>query len=267
MSDPTTSNSSSRQRLVLVFLALSLLINAVMIIAVWRVAASRGGWPWVMGKMGLSQNHYAPSYWNDDRAAVFRLVPATDHAIVFAGDSLTAGFPWAEAFPHHVVRNRGIDGNTTADLHKRLGDITSQKPDALFILIGVNDLLLGHAPTAVTQRIERILADVQSQSPGTKVYLQSLTPIAASTHASRRHLTGQIVALNAELEALAGRSGVTFVDLYPLFADEAGYLRTEFARDDIHLNAKAYAVWRNAVTPWVDEARKRVGEENAPPSR
>jgi len=73
------------------------------------------------------------------------------NTIVCFGDSITHGGYYhmylqeylAEtdpAHPRHVI-NRGISGNTTADLLKRVNKILqTDKPDLVIILIGINDL-------------------------------------------------------------------------------------------------------------------------------
>jgi len=235
-----------------VLLALSLLCNVAGVVGVWVVAAPRGGFAWLLGKTGTVRNVHSSVSWNEDRAEVFRLISPVRGAVVFAGDSLTAGFPWAEAFPGFTVRNRGIDGNTTFDLAKRLDTLTADQPYAIFLMIGVNDLANGATPDDTAARIDAILARLRELSPRSILYVQSLLP--AMTPAGEQ-ITGGIPQLNTRLRAVAQSRGAEYIDLHSLLADEEGLLRREYARGVLHVNARAYAVWRDAVSPFVAGSR------------
>jgi lysophospholipase L1-like esterase len=53
--------------------------------------------------------------------------------------------------------------------------------------------------------------------------------------------------INEQLKAIAEDEGVTYLDLYPLFADSDGNLNTELSTDGLHLSPKGYLIWRNAL--------------------
>jgi lysophospholipase L1-like esterase len=67
--------------------------------------------------------------------------------IVFFGDSLTQGTYGANyvnkvaaAMRGHHFINQGVNGDTSLNLYRRLEqDVIAQKPDAVFIMIGIND--------------------------------------------------------------------------------------------------------------------------------
>jgi lysophospholipase L1-like esterase len=67
--------------------------------------------------------------------------------IVFFGDSLTAGTYGANfvdkvaaALPDHEIINAGVNGDTSLNLRDRLAsDVLAHQPDAVFILVGIND--------------------------------------------------------------------------------------------------------------------------------
>ena len=61
--------------------------------------------------------------------------------IVFLGDSLIDFFPIQDFFPRVKIYNRGIAGDTTKDLLKRLDNVIELKPSKLFLQIGTNDLV------------------------------------------------------------------------------------------------------------------------------
>ncbi|MBZ0278086.1 MAG: hypothetical protein K8I60_18205 [Anaerolineae bacterium] len=67
--------------------------------------------------------------------------------IVFFGDSLTAGTygvsfvdKIAAALPGHTIINAGVSGDTSLNLYRRVDtDVIAQKPDGVFIMVGIND--------------------------------------------------------------------------------------------------------------------------------
>lgn len=76
--------------------------------------------------------------------------------IIFFGDSLTQGTvdisyvdKVAAALPKHAYLNKGINGDTSLNLYRRVQtDVIDLKPDAVFIMIGVNDALSTIEPAA-----------------------------------------------------------------------------------------------------------------------
>jgi len=69
--------------------------------------------------------------------------------IVFFGDSLTQGTTGvnyvdkvAVAFPAHEIINRGVNGDTSLNLYRRVqADVLDLRPAAVFVMVGINDAL------------------------------------------------------------------------------------------------------------------------------
>ncbi len=55
---------------------------------------------------------------------------------VMIGDSLTNYGEWHEIFPETSIVNRGIVGDTTYGVIRRLDSIINTKPDNAFIMLG-----------------------------------------------------------------------------------------------------------------------------------
>ena len=61
--------------------------------------------------------------------------------VAFLGDSLTDGYNVKSYYPEYLVSNRGIGGDTTFDLEKRLQvSVYDLKPKVAVLLIGGNNL-------------------------------------------------------------------------------------------------------------------------------
>ena len=52
---------------------------------------------------------------------------------------------------------------------------------------------------------------------------------------------------------MASSKGVTWIDLYPHFADENGNLKAELTNDGLHLLAPGYMIWKEVLLPYITE--------------
>jgi len=173
--------------------------------------------------------------------------------VVFLGDSITAGGNWSELFPGVNTRNRGIGGDTTEGVLERLAQITRGQPARIFLMIGTNDLSQPVPEDRIVANVAAIVERIHAESPGTRIFLQSVLPRAASYRE-------RVESLDLGLRAVAAQHEATWVDLYPLFEDPAdGSLRNEFTNDQLHLLGRGYLVWRDAIDAMV--------RGTAPPSK
>lgn len=189
------------------------------------------------------------------RATLFDLLPMDSQSIVMLGNSITNGCEWAELLGNPNVVNRGISGDTVDGIQTRLGSIMDAKPAKIFLMIGVNDVSHDLTADSIAASIGELVHRIRTESPSTRLYLQSLLPVNQSF--GRYHkLDGKeqvIRDINAQLTATAAREGATFIDLYPLLADDQGNLDSKYTNDGLHLLGPAYLVWRDAILPYINE--------------
>ena len=169
--------------------------------------------------------------------------------IVFLGDSITEFLNVDEFLPSYHIIKRGIAGDTTSGVLRRLGEVVALKPRKLFLLIGTNDIGIDLWTTSIARNIREIVSRIQAKSPETKIYLESLFPT--------RHIPSRpnayIQELNHEIAAIAQDLHCTFIDLYPLLLGEDGELAEEYTLDGLHLSDKAVAKWTELLVPYLDE--------------
>lgn len=187
------------------------------------------------------------------RVTLFELLPIGKNDIVFLGNSLTDGCEFNELLDNYHIKNRGIVGDIVQGLIDRIDPIIKGQPKKLFILSGVNDISHGVDGDSIARAMERLVVMVKEGSPRTKIYLQSLLPFNNEVREwkllkGREHV---VVEANEALEKMARRQGITWINLYPLMVDGEGRLKREFTNDGLHLMGPAYAVWRDAVKPYV----------------
>ena len=171
--------------------------------------------------------------------------------VVFLGDSITEGGLWSEWFPQLPLRNRGIGGDTTAGVLRRLDSAIDGDPRALFLLIGTNDVGLGIAVDEAVTNVDLILAAIRRRTPGTRVFLQSVMP-------RDRRLASRVRTLNRRYRDLAMRHQATWVDLWPALEGSPGELRSEFSLDRLHLNGAGYRAWVHVLTPHIERLQSEV---------
>ena len=170
-------------------------------------------------------------------------------SIVFLGDSITDFVDFDEVLPSYHIVNRGIAGDTTSGVLRRLGEVISLRPRKLFLLIGTNDIGMDLWTAPIARNIREIVSRVQEKSPSTKIYLQAVFP----TRHDRSRPNDLIQELNAEIAAIAQEKHCTFIDLYPLLLDSEGLLAEEYTVDGLHLSDSGNAKWMAYILPYLDE--------------
>ena len=179
----------------------------------------------------------------------------TSESIVFLGNSLTYGGKWNELFGISNAVNRGIIGNTAADIDARLAEVTAGHPAKIFLMCGVNDVSHDLSADSVARAVIGLVDRIRRESPSTRLYLQSLLPINNSFGRYRRVIGKDqtIRDINALLEPMARERGVTWIMLYPYFCDADSNLRKEITTDGLHLTAPGYEIWRDRLKEYVAE--------------
>lgn len=170
--------------------------------------------------------------------------------IVYLGDSMTERFPPDLYIQSATIHNRGIGGDKIGGwkyygLLDRLDvSVCNLKPSAVVVMIGVNDIVFASTPEEDMRKgYERLLTEMQACAPNSRILLLSVLPVRTTN----KEFNPRIVQFNAFIRELAERKGADFLDLHPLFLDEAGELKQDYASDPIHLNRNGYTVWATAL--------------------
>ena len=189
------------------------------------------------------------------RASLFNVLPINKKDIVMLGNSITHHGLWSELFDSKRVKNRGIAGDKTYDVLRRLDPIVKGQPKKVFILVGINDIALTNigSPDQVYARYRQIVERFVKESPRTKVYVQSVMPMNETVKNAARHTAKrkEVNELNAKLKAMSQELGVTYIDLFPALADSDGRMRPEYTWDGLHLWGEGYLAWRDALKPYM----------------
>lgn len=187
--------------------------------------------------------------WASWRTSLDELAVADSGGVAMVGDSLTHLARWELMFPDDRLRNFGIGGECSDHLLQRLEPVICIRPQQLFLLIGTNDLAWGASTEEIAGNVEALIDTFSARLPDCRLHLQSALP-------RQRKFAPRIRQLNARYAEIARRRGIAFIDLHPPFDDGTGELRRELTYDRLHLTGAGYAVWREALRPYVDGRRR-----------
>lgn len=172
---------------------------------------------------------------------------------VLAGDSLSLWFPQELLPEERTWLNQGISGETSTGLLKRLNLFNQTKPETIFVMIGINDLIRGVEDSKILDNYRRIVTTLRASHPKSQIVIQSILPHGGeeATWEGKQKLlaipNNRIRELNQQLQNIATKEGIKYLDLHPLFVDSQGNLRSDFSTDGLHLSPQGYLVWRSAL--------------------
>ena len=161
------------------------------------------------------------------------------------GDSLTDGYDLEKYYPQYLVLNRGIAGDTTFGLEKRLEvSVYDLKPKVAVMLIGANNF------DTMFDNYENILKGFKENLPNTKIVLLSLTSMSQEWGKNNQKAAYN----NVKIKLLSEKYGYEFVDLYsPLLNLETGEIYAEYTTDGGHLTSAGYEVLTYTITPTLEQ--------------
>lgn len=162
--------------------------------------------------------------------------------VVFIGDGLIAGGRWDEWLPSYEVLNLGIGGETSDDVLERIDVLVEQRPDAVALGIGTNDLGWRRSDEHVVRNIEMILVTIRRRLPETRILVHSVPP-------REREFAEAIRSINRHLWQFAPTTHAQYLDLWPALAQADGELNPAFTEDRLHLTKEGYEAWLAELVP------------------
>ncbi len=175
---------------------------------------------------------------------------ASKPTIVFTGSSSIR--MWKDVqkmFPGHQIINTGFGGSQTSDLLYYVYDLIYRyHPKKVFIYEGDNDIAVGKSTETIMTEMEELIRRINEFDPTMEIVLISPKPSIA-----RWNLRGKYQRLNKKLRLLADETPkVQFVDMWDVMVDRNKLNRDIFLEDGLHMNAKGYALWYNALKSYVN---------------
>ena len=176
--------------------------------------------------------------------------------ILFAGSSLAEQFPIHEFVSElptsTLIYNRGVSGEVMHGFRQNLQVLVYDlEPSKLFINIGTNDMNMPNfQEEAHLVGYEALLKEIQEQLPETKIYLLSYYPVNPNKESFipkeqvaqmlKTRNNQAIVHINQQLELLASRLDITYIDVHHCLLDSCGQLEESLTIEGMHLWPEAY---------------------------
>lgn len=201
-----------------------------------------------------------PPFWNDIQNFKRQdsISPPQKNAILLIGSSsFTMWKDVQDYFPGYTIVNRGFGGSTLLDQIRYADDIIFlYQPKQIVIYCGENDLASSDTVTAimVVDRFKQLYQIIREKTKAPILYI-SMKPSP-----SRRHLFQKMREANQSIALFLGESDVqssvtsknVFIDVHQKMLNEAGQPIPEiFLEDSLHMNAKGYAIWQEAMKPYL----------------
>ena len=191
--------------------------------------------------------------------------------VVFLGDSITQGWgnnkTWQKYYTPMKAANFGIGGDQTGHVLWRITEgkeLEGITPKVAVLMIGTNN---GHSAEQIAEGITLIVKTVHEKTPKTKVLLLGVFPRSAKPMVTVKKdgkemdvpnpARVKIAAINKIIAKLDdGGKTVKFLDIGEKFLQTDGTLSKEVMPDALHLSAKGYEIWAEAMNPTLEAMLK-----------
>ena len=189
-----------------------------------------------------------------DEIAAFKKQDAVSfpqkNAILFVGSSSFR--KWTDVqqyFPSCPIINRGFGGSSLPDVIRYANDIIfPYQPKQIVIYCGENDIAAADSVSGkmVYDRFRQLFAMIREKMPVVPVVYVSIKPSP-----SRWHMRKRMEKANKMIKSyLRHQSHAKFISVWKAMLGEDGKPMPDiFEADNLHTNAKGYAIWQKLIEP------------------
>lgn len=171
-----------------------------------------------------------------------------EHPIVFTGSSSIVKWKTLEEdFPGLPVMNRGFGGSELFDSFNYAQlTVIKYKPRLVVMYAGSNDISAGKTPQRVLEDFKAFVAKVHAALPECRISYISNAP-----NPKRWSMVEQMQEASRLIEEFTKTDKrLQFINVYPHMLGADGLPKPDiFAPDQLHMNAKGYAIWKEVVGP------------------
>src|SRR5260370_10405525 len=181
--------------------------------------------------------------------------------VLFLGDSITHGWEgqkkiWKKYFEPLKAANFGIGGDQTGHVLWRItegGELEGITPKVSVLLIGPNKSG-NQSAMQIAEGITLIVKTIKEKSPTTKVLVLGIFPRGPKAGTDIRKKLTDVNTIIAKLDD--GGKTVKYLDIGSKFLQDDGSLSKDIMPDFLHLSARAYEIWAEAITPSLQDMLK-----------
>ncbi|NOX45704.1 MAG: hypothetical protein GXO89_01850 [Chlorobi bacterium] len=169
--------------------------------------------------------------------------------IVFFGDSEIALWPMQSSFGVLPFKNRGQSGDLATKCFARYKEeVISLSPDAIVLLIGINDLNDGVSPSEILQSIHDLIKE--GKRARAEIVVCGLLPVSSRVADAGRPVS-YILEINKSLSEICQVERLDYVGFYDLLIDEDGFFDKRFTDDGLHPNENGYELMSEIILPYL----------------
>lgn len=207
--------------------------------------------------------------WNDWAQIAYyheanaKLIASPDpERVIFFGDSQVEGWRLADNFPGRPYVNRGIGGQTTAQMLVRFrADVIALKPRVVLVLGGSNDVLVHLRKLPFDQTVDNYASMAElARENDIKVIFAAVPPVndyRSEKWTARLEQPDRIQKLNEWLRNYCAANRFIFLDYYDQLVDEKGMMKAELSPDGEHLNVEGYKLVSRLAEAAIESTRTR----------
>jgi lysophospholipase L1-like esterase len=202
--------------------------------------------------------------------------------LYFMGDSITrrwgtsdrqyAGLlaNWNENFKGWTAADFGWGGDKTQNMLWRLqqGELDGVNPKVIVLMAGTNNI--GNvSPTDDTEAraaetvrgVAAVLKELRTRAPKATIVLMGITP-----RSDNIQVMPIVIAANRGIAKLANGHRIRYFNINAQLVDAHGALLPGMTKDGLHLSAKGYQIWADALKPiLIERLGKKAAKDQAPP--
>jgi len=157
-----------------------------------------------------------------------------------------------EDFNNPNIVNRAFGGATLEDVIYYQNDVVLKyNPKKIFIYCGENDIASSDkiTPQEVFTRFKTLYGNIRAKFPKTPIVYVSIKPCILRWSMKDRMIeTNGLISAYLKKEKLA-----TFVDIWDKMLENGQPKKDIFREDNLHMNAKGYAIWIEAMKTLVNQ--------------
>lgn len=198
-------------------------------------------------------------WWKERYAGQVEQVKSNPCKVLFLGDSITDYWDkdgkkvWDTVFKPFQPCNFGISGDQTTNLIYRITDSgipAQQAPKLCIMMIGTNNT--GHfkgqeSPEATALGILGAAQHLLIRFPETRVLILGIFPRGEGPQNALRLHNDKINAVLAQCQM----PRTQYININKRFLDSKGQLLPGISKDRLHFTEKGYAIWADAVLPYL----------------
>jgi len=209
----------------------------------------------------IMTNVFADDFWTQAmnshysrRVSHFNNLPVRKGAIIFIGDSITEQCNWSELFDNPEIINRGIGGDVVDGVVKRIEFLKTSEPEALFLMIGINNLNRGDSNDAIFKDYKFLVEKIKAYNPSIKLFLYSILPINENSFIGIPIASNEsIEALNQNIQKLAENIDAVYINLFSHFLNSERKLDKKYSNDGLHINGAGYLLWKEVTKNYIHD--------------